>query len=261
MDLGLRGKFALVTGGSHGIGLATARHLAAEGCNVAVCSRSEERLDAAIKELTAFGVRTLAVAADVLEPEAADRVMDVVDRDWGELQILINNVGGGGRWGKDSIEETELRVWSEVYEKNAMAAVRFTRRALPHMRRAKWGRVVTITSIYGGKEAGGRPWFTMAKAAETSLMKSLSTMTYLVREGITFNSVAPGGIWIEGTGFEDERRRDPARFERMIDEAYPLGRLGTPEEVAAVVAFLCSAQASLVNGANITVDGGQSRSF
>jgi len=146
MDLGLRGKFALVTGGSHGIGLATARHLAAEGCNVAVCSRSQERLDAATKELKAFGVRTLAVAADVLEPEAADRVMDVVDRDWGELQILINNVGGGGRWGKDSIEETELRVWSEVYEKNAMAAVRFTRRALPHMRRAKWGRVVTVTS-------------------------------------------------------------------------------------------------------------------
>src|SRR5215475_10280316 len=261
MDLGLRGKFALVTGGSHGIGLATARHLAAEGCNVAVCSRSEERLDAAIKELTAFGVRTLAVAADVLEPEAADRVMDVVDRDWGELQILINNVGGGGRWGKDSIEETELRVWSEVYEKNAMAAVRFTRRALPHMRRAKWGRVVTVTSIYGGKEGVGRPWFTMAKAAETGLMKSLSGMAYLVREGITFNCVAPGGIWIPGTGFEDEQKRDPAAFERMVDAEYPLGRLGTPEEVAAVVVFLCSMQASLVNGANITVDGGQSRSF
>ena len=187
--------------------------------------------------------------------------MDVIDREWGELHILINNVGGGGRWGKESVEETELLVWSEVYEKNAMAAVRFTRRALPHMRRSKWGRVVTITSIYGGKEGGGRPWFTMAKAAETGLMKSLSAMTYLVREGITFNSVAPGGIDIAGTGFDDEKRRDPAAFERMVDAEYPLGRLGTPEEVAAVVVFLCSMQASLVNGANITVDGGQSRSF
>jgi 3-oxoacyl-[acyl-carrier protein] reductase len=121
--------------------------------------------------------------------------------------------------------------------------------------------VVTITSIYGGKEGGGRPWFTMAKAAETGLMKSLSAMAYLVREGITFNSVAPGGIDIAGTGFDDEKRRDPVAFERMIDAEYPLGRLGTPEEVAAVVAFLCSTQASLVNGANITVDGGQSRSF
>ena len=171
--------------------------------------------------------------------------MDIVDREWGELHILINNVGGGGRWGKESVEETELLVWSEVYEKNAMAAVRFTRRALPHMRRNKWGRVVTITSIYGGKEGGGRPWFTMAKAAETGLMKSLSAMTYLVREGITFNSVAPGGIAIAGTGFDDEQRRDPAAFERMIDAEYPLGRLGTPEEVAAVVTFLCSAEASL----------------
>ena len=86
-------------------------------------------------------------------------------------------------------------------------------------------------------------------------------MAYLVRDGITFNSVAPGGIYIAGTGFEDEQKRDPEGFQRMVDQEYPLGRLGTPEEVAAVVAFLCSAEASLVNGANITVDGGQSRAF
>lgn len=261
MELGLSGKFALVTGGSHGIGLASAKRLALEGCNIAICSRSKERLDAAIAELKPSGVKLLAVAADLLDPAAADRVMDEVDREWGAVQILVNNVGGGGRWGKEIVEDTDLAVWSEVYEKNAMATVRFTRRALPHMRRGKWGRVVTITSIYGGKEGVGRPWFTMAKAAETGLMKSLSAMSYLVRDGITFNSVAPGGIYIPGTGFEDERRRDPEGFQRMVDEEYPLGRLGTPEEVAAVVAFLCSTEASLVNGANITVDGGQSRAF
>lgn len=187
--------------------------------------------------------------------------MDVVDREWGRLDILVNNVGGGGRWGKEDIVETDMRVWGEVYEKNAMAAVRFTRRALPHMQRAKWGRVVTITSIYGGKDGDGRPWFTMAKAAETALMKSLSTMPQLVREGITFNCVAPGGIYIEGTGFEDEKKKDEAAFQRAIDRDYPLGRLGTADEVAALVVFLCSAQASLVNGANITVDGGQSRAY
>ncbi|WP_421999527.1 SDR family NAD(P)-dependent oxidoreductase [Reyranella sp.] len=261
MELGLSGKFALVTGGSHGIGLACAKRLAQEGCHVAICSRSQARLDAAIAELKTHGVKLLAVAADMLDEHAADRVMDVVDREWGGVQILVNNVGGGGRWGKEIVEDTDLNVWSEVYEKNAMAAVRFTRRCLPHMRRAKWGRVVAITSIYGGKEGAGRPWFTMAKAAETGLMKSLSSMTYLVREGITFNSVAPGGIYIPGTGFEEEKKRDPERFQRVVDELYPLGRLGTPEEVAAVVAFLCSTEASLVNGANITVDGGQSRAF
>lgn len=259
MDYGLKGRSALVTGGSHGIGLATARLLAAEGCNVAICSRSEDRLRKATAELEAYGVRALAVAADLLDGAAADHVMDVVEREWGGVEILVNNVGGGGRWGKEIVEETELRVWSEVYEKNAMAAVRFTRRALTSMRRTRWGRVVTITSIFGGNEGSGRPWFTMAKAAETALMKSLSQMPYLARDGITFNCVAPGGVHIPGTGFDDERSRDPEGFARMVDLEYPLGRLGTVDEVAAVVAFLCSRQASLVNGANITVDGGQSR--
>ncbi len=222
------------------------RHRAGDGqaaaprkaADVAICSRSQQRLDAAMAELKTYGVKLLTVAADLLEAEAADRVMDVVDREWGGVQILVNNVGGGGRWGKEIVEDTDMRVWGEVYEKNAMAAVRFTRRALPHMRRGKWGRVVTITSIYGGKEGIGRPWFTMAKAAETGLMKSLSAMAYLVRDGITFNSVAPGGIYIPGTGFEDEQQRDPEGFRRMVDAEYPPGRLGTPEEVAAVVAFL-----------------------
>jgi len=259
MDYGLKGRFALVTGGSHGIGLATARHLAAEGCNIAICSRSEAHLKSAAVDLEAYGVRTLPIVADLLESASADRVMDAVEKEWGEVQILVNNVGGGGRWGKELVEQTEQRVWSDVYEKNAMAAIRFTMRALPLMRQAKWGRVVTITSIFGGNEGGGRPWFTMAKAAETALMKSLSRMPYLVRDGITFNCVAPGGILIPGTGFDDERARDPDGFARMVDLEYPLGRLGTADEVAAMVAFLCSRQATLVNGANITVDGGQSR--
>jgi 3-oxoacyl-[acyl-carrier protein] reductase len=261
MDLGLSGKFALITGGSHGIGLAVAKGLAAEGCNVAICSRSQARLDAAIAELKTYKVKTLAVAADLLQPDAADRMMDAVDRDWGGLDILINNVGGGGRWGQEDVAATDMQVWGEVYEKNAMAAVRFTRRALPHMQRAKWGRVVAITSIYGGKDGDGRPWFTMAKAAETALMKSLSTKPELARANITFNSVAPGGIYIAGTGFEDEKKKDEAAFQRLIDRDYPLGRLGTPDEVAALVVFLCSARASLVNGASITVDGGQSRAI
>lgn len=262
MNLGLVGKHALVTGGSHGIGLSTAKRLAAEGCHVAVCSRTRLRLDTAEAELKPYGGKVITVAADVLDPTSADRVMDVIEREWGTLEILINNVGGGGRWGKPSMEETDQQVWEEVYEKNAMAAVRFTRRAVPHMQRSNWGRVVTVTSIHGGKDGGGgRPWFTMAKSAETALMKSLSATPYLVRRGITFNSVAPGGIYIPDTGYEDEQKRDPEGFRQMVERDYPLGRLGTPEEVADVILFLCSAQASLVNGASVTVDGGQSRSL
>src|SRR5690349_5667177 len=114
MELGLAGKFALVTGGSHGIGLACAKRLAQEGCNIAICSRSKERLDAATAELKTSGVKVLAGAADVLDAAAADHVMDGVERHWGGVQILVNNVGGGGRWRKGIVKDTGLRVWTEV---------------------------------------------------------------------------------------------------------------------------------------------------
>jgi len=259
MELGLANKSALVTGGSHGIGLATATVLAREGCRVAICSRNPERLAEAKRTLSCYG-EVLTLKADVLQPGDSDAVMDVIEARWGALHILVNNVGGGGRWGRPNVEETGIEVWQEVYQKNAMAAVLFTRRAIPLMRRQKWGRVITITSIYG-KEGGGRPWFNMAKSAEAAMMKTLARIPYLVRDGLRFNSVAPGGIFIPGTGFEDERNGDPAAFDAAIDREYPLGRMGTAAEVADVVAFLCSERASLVNGAHLVVDGGQSRSY
>jgi 3-oxoacyl-[acyl-carrier protein] reductase len=210
--------------------------------------------------LADYGRDILTLTADALDPATIEAVMESVQRRWGRLDILVNNVGGGGRWGSQSVEATPIDVWTDVYQKNALAAVLFTRLAIPMMRREKWGRVVSVTSIHG-KEGGGRPWFTMAKAAEAALMKTLSRTEELVRDGITFNSVAPGGIAIQGTGFDEEARADPAAFQATIERDYPLGRLGTPEEVAALIVFLCSAPASLINGAHITADGGQSHSF
>lgn len=260
MDLGLRGKYALITGGSHGIGLSIARALAKEGCNVAICARKGEGVSRAAAELRGKGVKSLGLLADVLVPSDIERVMKVIRKAWPTLHILVNNVGGGGRWGEESVEDTSEDVWIDVYNKNAMAAVRFTRLALPIMRKQKWGRVVTVSSIYG-KEGGGRPWFNMAKSAEIGLMKTLAMNPALVRDGVTFNSVAPGSIMIPETGWEDEKNKNPIRFQEILDEEYPLGRLGTPEEVASVVVFLCSIKASLVNGACVVVDGGQSSSF
>ncbi|MFO0753195.1 MAG: SDR family oxidoreductase [Thermodesulfovibrionales bacterium] len=260
MNLGLAGKYALVTGGSHGIGLSTALALADEGCNVAVCARNRGRVDEAVQAIRAKGVRAVGVSADAMVGEDIDVVMDTVIGEWGTLHILINNVGGGGRWGSDNLEETSEEVWLEVYNKNALAAVRFTLKALPYMRRQKWGRVVTVTSVLG-REGGGRPWFNMAKTAQTTLMKNLALRPELIREGITFNSVAPGCIMIPDTGWDAERKKDPGAFDRMVRESYPLGRLGTPEEVAGVIVFVCSEQASLLNGASIPVDGAESRCF
>lgn len=260
MDLRLDGKVALVTGGSHGIGRSIALALAREGCNLAIAARGRERLAEVGAALRKIGVRSHEVVADLARKEDLDRSFASVLEAFGRLDILVNNVGGGGRWGSEDVEATKEEVWLEVYEKNALAAIRLTMKAIPVMRRQRWGRVVTVTSVLG-LEAGGRPWFNVAKAAQTALMKNLSRNKALVRDGITFNSVAPGGIMIPGTGWEDEMKRDPAGFEKMLDREYPLGRLGTPDEVADVVAFLCSDRARLVNGAAIAVDGGESHAF
>lgn len=260
MDLALKGKVALVTGGSHGIGRAIAVALAEEGCRVAICARRKERIEETLKILKRKGAKCVGISADVLKPSNIERTMEKVISKWGSIHILINNVGGGGRWGSEVVEKTDEDVWVDVYNKNALAAVRFTRKAIPFMRKQKWGRVITISSIYG-REGGGRPWFNMAKSAQISLMKTLSMNYDLIRDGITFNSVAPGSIMIPGTGWEEEHKKNPGKFKKMLHSQFPLGRLGTPEEIASVVLFLCSPRASLVNGACIAVDGGESKSF
>src|SRR3989338_7827735 len=140
MDREIRGKSALVTGGSHGIGLATAHALAREGCHVAICARDKNRLTQAVQALKSEGGQALGISADILVTTEPERVIKEIVRTWGTLHILVNNVGGGGRWGKASIEETPEEVWTDVYTKNAMAAVRFTRLTLSLMRKQHWGR-------------------------------------------------------------------------------------------------------------------------
>ncbi|MBM3206450.1 MAG: SDR family oxidoreductase [Candidatus Staskawiczbacteria bacterium] len=259
MELDIKNKYALVTGGSHGIGRAIALSLAREGCNVAICALDKEGIDSVVKEIELKGVKAVGIVCDVLKSEDIDKVMKEISDSFKTIDILINNVGGGGRWGSEIVEETKEEVWLDVYNKNAMTAVRFTMKAIPFMRKQKWGRVVTIASIHG-LEGGGRPWFNMAKSAEISLMKTLSMNPELAKDGITFNSVAPGPIMIEGTGWEKAKEENSKEYQDVI-KSIPSGRLGTPREVADVVVFLCSSKASLVSGSCIAVDGGESHKF
>lgn len=250
IDLKLKGKNVVVTGGTHGIGKSIACAFANEECNIAVFSRTKERVEEMSSILKSRNISYICSQADVFNEKDVKNFMDDVDKKWGQIDILINNIGGGGRWGKDIVEETDDKVWDEVYYKNSVVAYRFTKWAIPYMRKNKWGRVVSIASVLG-KEAGGRPWFNMAKASQISLMKTLSKVKYLARDGITFNTVSPGPIFIEDTGWGlDEKQED-----------IPIGRLGTVDEVSFVVLFICSPFNSFMNGSCITIDGGISYSF
>ncbi len=260
MDLGLKGKFALVTGASQGIGRAIALALAKEGCNVAICARQQEKLESVVKEIKKKNVSALGLPCDVTNLSDIDKTVKAAANKFKTLHILVNNAGGGGRWGDEDITKTKDEVWEEVFAKNALAAARFTARVLPYMQKQKWGRVVTNSSI-AALEGPVRPWYGMAKSAEISLMKNLAMKPELSGCGITFNTICPGAIMVPDTGWDLERKKNPKKFKQWAKAHFPLGRPGTPEEVASLVVFICSEQAGYLNGAAIAIDGAESRSY
>ena len=248
-------KTALVTGGSHGIGLAIARKLIDEGAKVYILSRDPRK---AIPHLGAINYNPM-IQCDVMHKEslneAIERVRNLCKKIG--LNILINNVGGGGRseWYPNI---TPMKIWNDVMYKNYTVATMLTSCLMECLITAgeiSFARVVTISSIYG-KEAGGKAWFTAAKSAQIAMMKELSRIRPYAISNITFNTVCPGPIDIPDTGWADRP------LERIaMENKIPIGRLGTPEEVADLVLFLCSRQSSYITGAAISIDGGLSRSF
>lgn len=248
-------KTALVTGGSHGIGLSIAKKFHLNGIKVALLSRDAEKLERAKGEMDPNSEDILLLKADVLRDSEVEEAWSRVESQWGGVDILVNNVGGGGRWGSPKALETSSDVWTEVYKKNTGVAIELTMRALPHMVERGWGRVITITSIHS-HFLQGRPWFDIAKVGQRALMKSLASEKEFARAGITFNAIAPGAIDIPDTGWDYMKQNDPESYQNFV-ERLPLGRLGTPEEVANLVFFIASGDSSLLNGASIVIDGGE----
>ncbi|MBI1848742.1 MAG: SDR family oxidoreductase [Planctomycetes bacterium] len=257
MDLGIVGRVALVSGGSRGIGRAIALELAREGASVSIAARGEADLAHTLDELrtVAGETRVHAVRSDLATVAGCESFVDETARRFGRVDILVCNTGGSRGDPTFTAPESD---WDSVFDLNFRAAVRLVRRAVPEMRRSGGGRIVNVSSIFG-REWGGAVSYNAAKAALIAFTKSLARE--LVREGILVNSVAPGSVLHPGGSWDRRQRENPQAIAEFVKRDLPLGRFGTPEEIAAVVAFLCSSRASLVAGACINVDGGQSRSL
>lgn len=251
MDLGLRDRVCLVTGSTSGIGLETARLLAAEGARVIVTGRDAERVERARAESGAAA----GIVADLADPAAADRLMSEA----GPVECLINNVGAAYQ---AAFEEVTDEQWDSMWQLNVMSYVRCIRAVLPRMREAGQGSIVNVSSTAGKRPSTGMPNYSVTKAAVLSLSRLVADL--YAKDGIRCNAVTPGPTateaWLGEGGLADQQaaRSNKTRVEVLgsVGAGRPLGRLAEPEEIAAVICFLCSERASYVTGSAWSADGG-----
>jgi 3-oxoacyl-[acyl-carrier protein] reductase len=257
MDLELKGKVAIVTGGSRGLGRAAATALAGEGAHVVICARGEEALKSAAADLqtiAASGAQVVPVVSDISSEAGVQKVVDAAIAAFGRLDVLVNNIGLAR--GAD-LEATTDADWQEAFDQTLFPAIRMSRLAAPHLRK-QGGAIVIVSSIFG-RESGGRMTYNAVKAAEISLTKSLAQQ--LAKDQIRVVSVAPGSILFEGGSWWKRQQSDPEGIAKFIKQELPFGRFGKPEEVGNAIAFLASPKASWISGTTVVVDGCQSRMF
>jgi 3-oxoacyl-[acyl-carrier protein] reductase len=255
MDLMLRDKVAMISGGSKGIGMYIARDLAVEGSHVVINGRDEQRVDQTVKELASQGnSRVSGFVGDITQKGAPESFLQKTLSNFGGVDILVNNVGGSNP--KTLIETTD-EDWQKVFEFNLFHAIRMSRLVIPEMKNRGGGSILNIASI-AGRESGSAMTYNASKAALISFSKALAKQT--AKDNIRVNSLAPGSILFPGGVWERRIAESPDGLRSFVASDMPYGRFGRPEEVSAVAVFMVSPRASLVHGACWNVDGCQSRS-
>ncbi len=257
MDLDLKDKIALVTGGSRGIGEGIVAGLAAEGCKVITCARNQQALDESVAGMRKKGFDVSGVVMDITEKEAADTLINEIIAEHSRIDVLVNNVGGNCRGEFDTLSDEN---WEELLNLNLTSHIRISRATVKVMKKQGSGSIIFITSIFG-REAGGKGLaiYNTTKSAMISMAKIMAVE--LAGQGIRVNSVAPGSIRFPGGSWDKRCIADPEGMAKFTGQNLPLGRFGSREEVANVVTFLASGRASLVTGTCINVDGCQSKSL
>ena len=262
MDMGLRGKVALVAAASKGLGKATAFALAREGANVAICSRNTAALAATAGEIRqATGVDVLAVPADVTKAEDIDNFVTQAATHFGRIDILVTNAGGPPSGRFETFSDAD---WQAAFNLTFMSVVRMIRATLPHLRRAGGGRIVCIASGSVKQPIQGLLMSNSLRPGIVGLAKTLSLE--LAKENILVNCVLPGTHDTDRIRELDAARaqresRPVAEVARERIGAIPVGRIGKPEELASLVVYYCSEQASFMTGTSIQVDGGENRAL
>ncbi len=252
MELHLTGRRALVTGATRGLGRAIAERLADEGCAVALCARSEDVVRQSVAELRERGTTAYGAAVDVGNEAALASFVDDAAAQLGGLDLLVANAGGAV--GGSGVADTTAADWRTTLDLNVVHAAVLVRAAVPHLSRSDAASVVVVASISGTRPQP-KPQYAAAKAAEIALAASLARE--LGPAGIRVNSLSPGSVLFEGGSWARRRDGQPEQYAAFVQREFPFGRLGTPQEVADVTAFLLSPRASWISGTDVVVDGAQ----
>jgi 3-oxoacyl-[acyl-carrier protein] reductase len=262
MDLGLKGKVALVAAASRGLGKAVTWEFAREGAHVAICARGEEVLRATALEISVdTGGEVFPVVADVTKPEDIQQLVFAVEEHFSQIDILVNNAGGPPT---GTFIDFDDEAWEAALQLNLMSTVRLCRAVLPGMQARRWGRIVNITSASVKQPINGLILSSAARSGVVGMAKTLANECAI--EGITVNNVCPGYTLTDRVkSLAEERARKEGKTVQKVIENYaadiPARRLGRPEELAALVVFLASERAAYITGTTIQVDGGYVRSL